>query len=96
LNAAWVARARQRLQSLSWFMKCLKEALARLANRQEQTLGAFLDGKFKGKTVLGIYQLEGEELKIYLPKQGDTERPLDVKSPEGSDLAFMTFKRSKE
>src|SRR4051794_30309686 len=24
LNAAWVKQARQRLQSLSWFMKCLK------------------------------------------------------------------------
>jgi len=31
-DAAWVAKARQRLQSLSWFMKCLKEAPSRLAN----------------------------------------------------------------
>ena len=53
-----------------------------------------LSGNFKGKTVLGIYQVEGEELKICLPKQGDKERPSDFKSPEGSDLAFMTFKRS--
>ena len=52
LNAAWVARARQRLQSLSWFMKCLKEPLARLANRQEQTRGAFFEGRFKSIAIL--------------------------------------------
>jgi hypothetical protein len=39
-EVGWV-KARQRLQSLSWFMKCLKEPLARLANRQAQTRGAF-------------------------------------------------------
>ncbi len=37
----WVAMARTRLQSLSWFMKCLKEPLSRLANRQDKTRGAF-------------------------------------------------------
>src|ERR1700745_907082 len=52
LNAAWVSRARQRLQSLSWFMKCLKEPLARLANRQDQTRGAFFEGRFKSIAVL--------------------------------------------
>jgi hypothetical protein len=32
------------LQSLSWFMKCLKEPLSRLANRQDHARGAFLKG----------------------------------------------------
>jgi hypothetical protein len=35
-DTSWVAKTRERLLSLSWFMKCLKEPLARLANRQEQ------------------------------------------------------------
>jgi hypothetical protein len=48
----WVARARQRLQSLSWFMKCLKEPLARLANRQDQMRGAFFEGRFKSVAIL--------------------------------------------
>ena len=51
-DPAWVARTRQRLQSLSWFMKCLKEPLARLANRQEETRGAFFEGRFKSVAVL--------------------------------------------
>jgi hypothetical protein len=33
-------------------MKCLKEPLARLANRQEQTRGAFFEGRFKSIAVL--------------------------------------------
>ena len=43
-DEGWVKRARERLRSLSWFMKCLKEPLSRLANRQEETRGAFLKG----------------------------------------------------
>jgi REP element-mobilizing transposase RayT len=51
-ESGWVARTRQRLQSLSWFMKCLKEPLARLANRQEETRGAFFEGRFKSVAIL--------------------------------------------
>jgi len=51
-DVGWVAKARARLQSLSWFMKCLKEPLSRLANREEQTRGAFFEGRFKSVAVL--------------------------------------------
>jgi hypothetical protein len=51
-DAAWVAKARERLHSLSWFMKCLKEPLARLANRQDKTRGFFFEGRFKSVAIL--------------------------------------------
>ncbi len=51
-DAAWVAKARERLQSLSWFMKCLKEPLARLANHEEKTRGFFFEGRFKSVAIL--------------------------------------------
>jgi hypothetical protein len=43
-DAQWIATARQRLQNLGWFMKCLKEPLSRLANRQDNTRGTFFEG----------------------------------------------------
>ena len=51
-HPAWVATARAQLKSLSWFMKCLKEPLARLANRQDKTRGAFFDKRFTSIAVL--------------------------------------------
>ena len=42
-DSQWVATARQRLQSISWFMKSLKEPLSRLANRQDKVRGAFFE-----------------------------------------------------
>ena len=51
-DATWVATARTRLQSLSWFMKCLKEPLSRLANRQDNARGAFFEQRFKSVAVL--------------------------------------------
>jgi hypothetical protein len=51
-DARWIGTARQRLQSLSWFMKCLKEPLSRLANRQDQTRGTFFEGRFKSVAIV--------------------------------------------
>ena len=51
-DAQWVATARERLQSLSWFMKCLKEPLARLANQQDNARGAFFEERFKSVAIL--------------------------------------------
>jgi hypothetical protein len=41
-----------KLQRLNWFMKCLKEPLARMANRQDQTRGAFVERRFKSMAIL--------------------------------------------
>jgi hypothetical protein len=48
-----VAKARKRLGDLSWFMKCLKEPLARLANlgRPVQEAGSHGGGYYPGKEV---------------------------------------------
>ena len=51
-DTQWVANARSRLQSLSWFMKCLKEPLSRLANRQDKARGAFFEERFKSVAIL--------------------------------------------
>jgi hypothetical protein len=51
-DAKWIATTRDRLSSLSWFMKCLKEPLSRLVNRAEKCTGAFFEGRFKSIAVL--------------------------------------------
>ncbi len=51
-DAKWMATIRGRLQSISWFMKCLKEPLSRLVNRQEKVRGAFFEGRFKSVGIL--------------------------------------------
>jgi hypothetical protein len=47
-----VAQLRERLQDISWFMKCLKEPLARLANREDKARGAFFESRFKSVAIL--------------------------------------------
>ena len=51
-DAKWVATARTRLASLSWFMKCLKEPLSRLANKHDLARGAFFERRFKSVAIL--------------------------------------------
>lgn len=51
-DAAWVAKTRVRLRSLSWFMKCIKERLARRANRADRCTGHFWEGRFQSVPLL--------------------------------------------
>jgi len=49
---ARVARYRERLQDLGWFMKALKEPLARLANKEDDCKGTFWEARYKSIAIL--------------------------------------------
>jgi hypothetical protein len=45
--AAWVEERRRRLLDLGWFMKSLKEPIARRANKEDNCVGTFWEGRFR-------------------------------------------------
>jgi len=51
-DADTLAERRRRLSSLSWFMRCLCEPIARRANKEDGVSGRFFEGRFKCQKLL--------------------------------------------
>jgi uncharacterized protein (TIGR03067 family) len=53
------------------------------------------DGPDKGKTLMGVYELKGDELRLCHGEPG-SDRPKELSSKEGSGLTLVTLKRVKK
>ena len=84
-DTSWVAKARERLQSISWFMKFLKEPLSRQANREDKCRGAFFQGRYRSVAVLDTEALLA--VGIYIDLNPVAAKIADV--PEASDYTSI-------
>jgi uncharacterized protein (TIGR03067 family) len=53
-------------------------------------------GPQKGRIDRGIYQIDGDTLRICIQSNKDSLRPREFRSPAGSDLWLVTLQRTKE
>jgi uncharacterized protein (TIGR03067 family) len=57
----------------------------------------FISGPIRGRTAAGIFEMNGDEMRIALPvRDAFDDRPTELSAPQGSNKAVFTLKRAKD
>ena len=84
---AFVARWREHFGSIGWFMKLLKEPVARLANKEDECTGAFWEGRFssiplldEAAVVAGMVYVDLNPIRAQLADRPETSDHTGIKT----------------